>query len=344
MPETQAAELKPEVEASCVVCGGAARELICSAAEVRAQRDYLRRFHRRRLRPARGRRDAHALADRAEFTQDYVTEIVSCRDCGLLLREPRPPASAVLAAYREDEYGAQRLAALFEAQRETFRGKARQLQRHLTSPRPFVVEIGSFVGGFLAAAQELGWQAIGLDPGAEVDEFCRAKGLTVHRTVAERAPIEPGSVDCVAIWNTFDQLPDPRPTLAAVRRWLRRDGVLVLRVPNGAAFRAAMRLHRALVIDAPLLPALAWNNLLGFPYLYGYAAAPLDRLLADFRFTRRAFQPDTLVRLADEETTAWGVWEERLLKALWRVAASFDAGIAPWFDAYYSRRRDDDGS
>lgn len=89
MPETQAAELKPEVEASCVVCSGAARELICSAAEARAQRDYLRRFHRRRLRPACGRRDAHALADRAEFTQDYITEIVSCRDCGLLLREPR---------------------------------------------------------------------------------------------------------------------------------------------------------------------------------------------------------------------------------------------------------------
>ena len=342
MPETQAAELKPEVEANCVVCGGAARELICSAAAVRAQCEYLCGFHRRRLRPARARRDDNALADRAEFTQDYVTDIVACRDCGVLLREPRPRASAVLAAYRQDEYGAERLAALFDAQLQTFRAKARQLQRHVKSTRPFVVEIGSFVGGFLAAAHELGWQAIGLDPGAEVDEFCRAKGLTVHRTVAEKASIEPSSVDCVAIWNTFDQLPDPRPTLTALRRWLRPHGMVVVRVPNGAAFRAAMRLHRAIRSDALLLPALAWNNLLGFPYLYGYAAAPLDRLLRDFGFTRRALQPDTLVRLADRDTTVWGVWEERFLKAAWRAAASFDGDIAPWFDAYYSPGREDD--
>ena len=336
MPEAQAAELKPEVEASCVVCGGAARELICSAADVRAQNDYRYRFHRRRLRPARERRGENALADRAEFTQDYITDIVGCLDCGLLLRDPRPRASAVLAAYRHDEYGAQRLAALFDAQLQTFRIKARGLQRYLTSPRPFVVEVGSFVGGFLAAAQELGWQAVGLDPGAEVDEFCRAKGLQVYRTVAEQAPIEPASVDCVAIWNTFDQLPDPRPTLAAARRWLRPGGTLVLRVPNGSAFRGAMRLRRVLPFDTPLLTALAWNNLLGFPYLYGYAAAALDRLLADFAFTRRALQPDTLVRLADQETTTWGAWEERLLKTLWGAAASFDPDIAPWFDAYYA--------
>jgi SAM-dependent methyltransferase len=337
----QTTELKPEVAAQCVVCAAGGRELVCSEAELREQIRYLRDFHRRRLRPARERRSDHPLADRAEFTQDYTTDVVACVGCGLVLRGTRPLAADVLEAYEADQYGAERLAAMFAAQLRSARVKARQLRRRLRSRRrPVVVEIGSFVGGFLAAAGELGWDAIGIDPGEEVGEFCRHKGLRVYQTAAQDAAIEPDAADCVAIWNTFDQLPDPRPTLRAARRWLRPGGVLVIRVPNGAAFRAAMRWQRALPFDAPLLAAMAWNNLLGFPYLYGYSMRTLDRLLADFDFARRARQPDTLVQLADDDTVAWAVWEERLLKSLWRNAARLDRDIAPWFDAYYTRSAD----
>ena len=335
------AELKPEIAAQCVVCGTGGRELLCSEAELREQIRYLREFHRRRLRPRRERRSDAPLADRAEFTQDYTTDVVSCVGCGLVLRDTRPRAADVLEAYETDHYGAERLAAMFEAQLQSARVKARQLRRQVrVRQRPVVVEIGSFVGGFLAAADELGWEAIGVDPGAEVGEFCRSKGLRVYQAAAQDAAIATDAADCVAIWNTFDQLPDPRPTLKAARRWLRPGGVLVIRVPNGAAFRAAMRWQRTLPFAAPLLAAMAWNNLLGFPYLYGYSIRTLDRLLADFDFSRRAQQADTLVRLADEDTVGWAVWEERVLKSLWRNAARLDRDVAPWFDAYYTRSAD----
>jgi SAM-dependent methyltransferase len=244
-----------------------------------------------------------------------------------------------VAEYASDHYGAERLAALFEQHLELFRSRIGALQRAILDVRrPIAIEVGSFVGGFLTAAEELGWSAVGLDPGREVVDFCRARGLEVYRTVAEEAPIASGTADCVAIWNTFDQLPDPRPTLAAARRWLRRDGVLVIRVPNGACFGAAMRLLPRLPLRGPLLAAMAWNNLLGFPYLYGYSVATLDRLLAGSGFVRRAVRPDTLVRLADHKTARWAGWEESIVKAAWRLAFRGDADVAPWFDAYYTRR------
>jgi len=233
----------------------------------------------------------------------------------------------------------ERLRALFESQLEQFRERIGVLQEMLgDAPQPVVVEVGSFVGGFLTAAQELGWTAVGLDPGKEVAEFCRSRGIDVHCMVAAEAQIAAGGADCVAIWNTFDQLPDPRPTLVAARSWLRHDGVLVVRVPNGACFRAAMQLLPRLPWRGPLLAALAWNNLLGFPYLYGYSVATLDRLLAGVGFARIAVRPDTLVRLADDKTALWAAWEERILKAVWRLAFYADPGSAPWFDAYYIRR------
>src|ERR1051325_8346425 len=119
---------EPLVRVRCAVCGGGTFKAICSAAEVRAHLEYLRWFHRRRLRAAPdGRTPREALEERAEFTQDYATDIVACDACGLVFRNPRPTAAAIQQAYRQDHYGSDRLEALFTSLRALFRPKARAL-------------------------------------------------------------------------------------------------------------------------------------------------------------------------------------------------------------------------
>src|SRR5438445_449838 len=91
---------RPMVEVRCVVCAEDSYEVICTPARVKADLEYLRLFHRRRLRPSKNGSLPHsALADRADFTQDYSTAIVSCTACGLVYRNPRPPAGAIKKAY-----------------------------------------------------------------------------------------------------------------------------------------------------------------------------------------------------------------------------------------------------
>jgi SAM-dependent methyltransferase len=333
------------VRVACAVCAGEEQELVCGAREIAAHLEYLRRFHRRRLR----RPTEEALADRAEFTQDYATDVVACGACGLLFRNPRPTERAISRAYAADEYGADRLAALFVSQVELYRPKARALRRRLGAGAR-VVEVGSFVGGFLQAGEEAGLRMLGIDPGREVAAFCRERGLRVQSAaLPELTPAElpsgwrPGEIDCVAIWNTLDQLPDPQPTLAAARQLLRPGGVLALRVPNGACFRLAVRWMRRLPhpLAGWLRALMAWNNLLAFPYLHGYTPLTLDWLLSWHGFRRIGIRADTLCRLADEDTKAWAVAEERVLKLLARLAAGIqapyspDASLAPWFDACY---------
>lgn len=96
---------------------------------------------------------------------------------------------------------------------------------------------------------------LGVDPGAEVHAFCRKQGLQVFQGTLVEAPLEERSVDCVAIWNTFDQLPAPEPTLAAACRLLHRSGMLVMRVPNGECFRLATTWMRKLsrALGCPLV-------------------------------------------------------------------------------------------
>ena len=330
-------------EFSCHICGGVETEQICSSGEVDAQLEFLRRFHRRRLRHP----TESALKDRVEFTQEYITAIVACRDCGLVCRAPRPSAGAITDAYSEDQYGHEHLSSEFTLQRRWAGAKVRSLESRLQCPPsriPFVVEAGSFVGGFLWAGRERGWRMMGVDPGKEVTSFCRDRGLDVWCGPLIEAPIEPETVDAVAIWNTFDQLPNPDSTLAAARQMLVRHGILVIRVPNGSSFRRLMtwQKRRAEPMKSWVTAALAWNNLLGFPYIYGYTIRTMDQLLARHGFARLGIYPDTLMALADEESTLWAQCEERILKWVWLTAARAeqtwekdDDHLAPWLDIYY---------
>lgn len=334
-----------DVADACSVCGAHARTTILTADTIASQLRWLAEFHRRRLKPAALRRRA-ALEDRAAFTQDEPRAIVGCRGCGLVFRHPRRDPDAVERDYARDQYGEERLRTLFATQADAYDDKLAVLARLVAGRRrPRVLEVGSFVGAFLAAAGAAGWDAFGVDPGEEVVAFCRARGLTVQRGTIDDVALPPASLDAVAVWNTFDQIAAPRPLLAAASRMLRGGGVLALRVPNGRYFvDAVARLagDRALVRRARLL-ALAWNNLIGFPYLHGYAVGTLDRLVAPHGFERIVAQPDTLVTLADDDTRAVAALEERLVKLgcrlAWRHQIPGPARLAkaPWLDVYYRR-------
>ncbi len=333
------------VDVPCLVCGGGDYDTIASTADLAAQHRMLQDFHQRR------RKDAQAdLKDRTTFSQDYATEVVRCRTCGFLFRNPRPSLGAVTEGYAEDEYGEAHLKDELHAQESWAEQKLAACARHcdFSAERPMVVEVGSFVGGFLAAAQRRGWSILGVDPGNEVVKFCQARGLPVFHGTLNEAGIRTHSVDAVVIWNTFDQLVDPDNTLAAARRILRDDGHLVLRVPNGEMFYHGVQWLKAGGSRRRwAILALAWNNLLSFPYLNGYSPATLDQLVARHGFTRVAIETDTLMTLSDEQTTRWGVWEERVVKCLCRVLArsgrapfSFQTMMSPWLDVYYAVNSD----
>lgn len=339
-------ERQPRELVGCRVCGSARSHLICSAQDIEAQHRFLESFYRSHW----SKQDSTTATDRVHFTQDYATAIVVCTDCGLLYRNPRPPAQAVTKAYTAEHYDERYLRAELEAQQRWARAKipflARSFAKSVKRSRPRVLEIGSFVGGFLLEGQKQGWDMVGVDPGQDVTAFCRKRGLPVFEGTLEEAHFTPGSFDAVVVWNTFDQLPDPRILLEQAVLLLRNGGFLVLRVPNGACF-AWMLWLRALTpsrFRRPLDVAMACNNLLTFPYLYGYSARQLELLTEPFGFRLAACVPDQVVSAPAGHLTWWGVAEERTVKALFRLIATLwpdDRFLryrsAPWLDCLFER-------
>lgn len=329
MTERSSTTRSPSYELTrCIVCGGAETVEVAGPLQIREEAERLWEFHMRRLSP---RTPPERLVDRVAFSQAPPWRVVRCRECGLVYRNPVERREDLRSTYADAPVDHDALDALHAAQAKTYHVQARRLAR-LLERRGSGLEVGSYVGAFLAAAREQGWNFEGLDVNPDVNEYVRSRGFVVHDGDLESFRAADRSFDAIAIWNTFDQLPDPRAALRASLDLLRPGGVLALRVPNGACYaRWRPLLKGSTPRTAFATRLLAHNNLLTFPYRFGFTPRSLTRLLRDTGFGEMRIVPDVLVPTADEWTRRWAVAEERLVKPLTRR-------WVPWFEMYAIRR------
>jgi SAM-dependent methyltransferase len=308
---------------SCLVCGRSDATEIADADDIRQEMESLWVMQGRRLRPGV---PTERLMDRVTFSEDPPLRLVRCEECGLVYRNPADRRDAVTAAYAGDAIDRDTLGALHRTQLPFYRRATRRLLG--VCPRPGrVLEVGSYVGAFLAAARKRGIAAEGLDINPTTNDFTRSLGFAVHDGDIQDAAL-PGAFDTVVVWNTFDQLADPRAALHRIRSLLNPGGAVVLRVPNGA-FYAEHRLggrFRTL--------ALAHNNLLGFPYRFGFTPSSLRRLVEQVGFAATDTLGDTLVSTADEWTRPWARAEAAVIRAALRTTVARNPASAPWFELY----------
>ena len=314
----------------CPVCSSGDADQIASADDIRAEMEALWEFHQRRLRPGTPPR---ALADRVTFSQAPPLRVAQCRQCSLVYRNPRERAVELVETYACEMPDDTTLRTLHQNQRRAYRAQVRRLQRE-HGRRGAGLEVGSYVGAFLAAARDAGWEFEGLDVNPRAAEFACRMGFRV--TVGELDDLAGRRFDAIAIWNTFEQLPDPRAAAVSARRLLSSGGTLAIRVPNGQAYASLRRALRGRL--GPIARGvLAHDNLLAFPYRHGFTTSSLERLLTDAGFGNVRFHGDALVPIGDRWTRRWAQVEEQLVKALLRqVARSSRLGqrYSPWLEAY----------
>src|SRR5688500_3702382 len=258
---------------ACPVCAATDSTEIADPEAVKAEVETLWQFHTRRLDPAT---PPEHLTDCVAFSQRPPLRVVQCRACGLVYRNPRERAHELTGFYAAEAMAGAVLESLFRTQLDPYRTQVARLRRVLRR-RGTGVEVGSYVGGFLAAAREQQLDVEGLDINEPASAFARRKGFRV--TIGDLESWDnPRTVDTVAIWNCFDQLPDPRRAAIAAHSLLSPGGILAIRVPNGG-FYASMRRKRSGAMTPVATAVLAHNNLLRFPSRHGFPVVALSQLL-----------------------------------------------------------------
>lgn len=316
------------------MCGHAKSSVLAEFEDIRAEVEALWEYHQRRLHDSV---PPERLMDRVAFSERPPYRLVQCTDCGLVYRNPAEREYELRAIYAREAPTPDVMRTLHETQLPAMRRQAGTLCRILER-NASGLEVGSYVGAFLAAARDEGFQFEGLDINADVNAFVRSLGFAAHD--GDLATFEPRrTYDVVAIWNTFDQLADPRGAVLHAARLLAPNGMLAIRVPNGA-FYATQRRHFASRSPRRRRAAralLAQNNLLGFPYRWGFTARSLRKLLTETGFEIERLRGDVLVPTADEWTRWWARVEEIAFKRVAAWSARRRPSLAPWFEVYATR-------
>ena len=296
-------------------CGHSAAVLIASAGDVAREIELRRNFFLSRL---DGPVDERDLRDLTEMTTNEGEAIYRC-DCDVLVRVDPMRTPQRFAA---DEYDERTLHKLHELHVATF--VAKTWIRDLLPRGSRVLEIGSYVGGFLEAARRWGWKATGVDIGRDTAEYTAAKGYDVTTERFERIDFAPDSFDAVFIWNCFEQMPNANEVLERVHAIAKPGAPLVLYVPDGAVYAAAQRAFadgEPREGISPVVQQLAYNNLLGVPHHFGYSDASLARIVTRSGFVHDSTRNVPAIRPLRERLTACAREEEGRVEPAWIEAA-----------------------
>jgi SAM-dependent methyltransferase len=272
---------------SCPSCGRQPNRLFRSREEIAAELATRARFFERRL---NRRYSWEELRDLTNVVAGVPSEVHICDSCHILVRSDPPDEQH----FADDDYDDAILRSLHAAHVAAFREKRRDYEP-LLPPGARIMEVGSYVGGFLVAAREWGWKAAGIDVGRSVNRFVASLGLDVHSRF-ERC-------DAVFNWNCFEQMNDPAVALEGARRLLRPGGILVLRVPD-----ADLYIDRH---DSVRL--LGYNALLGWPHRFGFSISSLCALASRHGFEVVRVLRRPAIRPLREAMLPWARAEERAL-------------------------------
>jgi SAM-dependent methyltransferase len=163
--------------------------------------------------------------------------IVRCTKCSLHYLNPRPTMSELACHYPEDyaPFATPPPYELPPLKRYSVDYGLHKRRRALLQYKRggWLLEIGCANGLFLDAMRRVeGWQVQGVEISESAVRSARERlGLQVFQGTLADAHYGDDRFDAVVMWDVLEHVHDPQETLCEIRRVLKHDGVLLLRLP-----------------------------------------------------------------------------------------------------------------
>jgi SAM-dependent methyltransferase len=164
-----------------------------------------------------------------------LSDIVRCPACGHMQLDVFPSEAELEAAYADaasDDYVEEE-----DGQRESARRMLAKVERHVPPGR--LLDVGPWVGFYMAEAEQRGWQATGVEPSTFASAYARDRlGLDVRTDDLFRADLPSAGFDAVLMGDVLEHLTTGDEALERVKDWLVPGGALVLLLPDAGSLVA----------------------------------------------------------------------------------------------------------
>jgi len=166
-------------------------------------------------------------------------DIVRCRECGLVMTNPRDDAQTIASVYSRLEdrvYQGE-----VENRQRTAHDHLRWIQRHVQPPGK-LLDVGCATGIFLEAAHNAGWQTTGIEPSIWAAEQAqlRVRSSQIVLGGLEDVDLQTSQYQVVTAWDVLEHVQSPTAALYRLRNWLAPDGMCFLNLPNASSLVARL--------------------------------------------------------------------------------------------------------
>jgi 2-polyprenyl-3-methyl-5-hydroxy-6-metoxy-1,4-benzoquinol methylase len=161
--------------------------------------------------------------------------VVRCEKCYLTYINPRLKESAIREIYLSPRYfkggrGYQNYLAEKEIQEKKARVRIREIKKLIQGR---ILDVGCAYGFFLKIAQEEGFEGYGVEISPEAAQYAqKQEKINIIASTLEEVNLPSEFFEIITFWHTFEHLAQPKRILQICHRLLKKNGFLVMAVPN----------------------------------------------------------------------------------------------------------------
>lgn len=111
-----------------------------------------------------------------------------------------------------------------------------------------ILDIGAGTGDFLVRAEKRGWEIAGVEPNSDARKLASKKGVTLNDSTAN---FRAGAFDVITMWHVLEHVPDLEAQIRELKRLLKRDGLIIVAVPNYRSYDAQKYKENWAAYDVP---------------------------------------------------------------------------------------------
>lgn len=131
-----------------------------------------------------------------------------------------------------------------------------------------LLDVGAGTGDFLAEAKRRGWNVSGAEPNSRAREMASKKGISLKENTGEFLD---GEFDVITLWHVLEHVPDLEIQIKELSRLLKKDGLLVIAVPNFKSYDAKVYKEHWAAFDVPR-------------HLYHFSRSSIQTIFSEFDF------------------------------------------------------------